>query len=269
MAKMCNLYDATRCTACRGCVVACKNWNQLPAVIEPFEGNFDTHKGDTRAHTYTIIQFHEDEDIFGPKWYFRKHQCMHCEYPACVEVCPRGALTKTEWGAVVKDYQKCIGCQYCVYACPFGIPKYDKAKDIVTKCTMCADRVEAGLIPACAKTCPSGALKFGRRDELLAEARERVKYLRANGYPRATIYGELELGGLNNIYILGDVPEKYGLPSNPKVSSVIPAWQKVIQPWFGLLIPLALAGSAVSFVTTRLLSKGEHGEHQEGGASHD
>ena len=265
MAKMGNLYDATKCTACRGCQVACKNWNQLPAVIEPFKGNYQTHES-TNANTFTIVKFFEYDDVYGPKWYFCKQQCMHCEYPACVEACPRKALYKNEWGAVLKDYKKCVGCQYCVYACPFEIPKYHKPSDTVTKCTLCADRVEAGGIPACAKTCPTGALQFGERQELLAIARERVKYLRANGFPNATIYGEHELGGLNKLYILGDVPEKYGLPSEPKVSSITTFWQNIVQPWFGLLIPLALAGSAASFFTTRFLKARR--EQQEGGATH-
>lgn len=261
MANMTNLYDATKCTACRGCQVACKNWNQNPAWIEPFKGNYQTHE-DTNAHTFTIIKMNETEDGMGVKWYFSKHQCMHCSDPACMKVCPRGAISKTKWGAVVKDYDKCIGCQYCAAACPFNVPKYDGDKDVVTKCTLCSERVEAGLTPACAKTCPAGALKFGDREELLAEARERVKYLRANGFPNANIYGVTELGGLNKIYVLGDTPDKYGLPVNPKVSSVIPAWQNVIQPWVGLLIPIALAGSALSFVTTRVLAN-KHGEHHE------
>ncbi|MGE5398661.1 MAG: 4Fe-4S dicluster domain-containing protein [Chitinophagales bacterium] len=281
MAKYCNFYDATKCTACRGCMIACKNWNRNPAVIEEFKGNFDTHGG-TNAHTYTVIKFIEDEDVFGPKYRFLKFQCMHCENPACMDVCPRKAISKNEWGAVVKDYDKCIGCQYCSYACPFGVPKYDKKRDVVTKCTMCTERVNEGIAkqkdpnlaadedafkvfkPACSKTCPTGALLFGDREELLAQARERVEYLRANGSPNATIYGEYELGGLNNIFVLGDTPDKYGLPVNPKVSSVIPAWQNVIQPWFGLLVPLALAGSAVSFFTTRFLKAKQGDEHHEG-----
>ncbi|HEX3011354.1 MAG TPA: 4Fe-4S dicluster domain-containing protein [Syntrophomonadaceae bacterium] len=264
MARMCNIYDTSKCTACRGCQVACKNWNQLPAVIEPFKGNYQTHK-DTNGETYTIIKFIEHDDpVDGVKWNFIKHQCMHCVDPACMKVCPQKAISITEWGAVIKDYDKCIGCQYCTYACPFDIPKYHKREDKVTKCTLCYERVEAGEQPACAKTCVAGALKFGDRDELLSEARERVKYLRANGFPRATIYGELELGGTNNLYILTDTPDKFDLPVNPKIPGQIPFWQNIVQPWFGWLIPLALAGSAFSFVTTRILAN-KNESHEEGG----
>lgn len=264
MANMANLYDVSMCTACRGCQVACKNWNQLPAVIEPFKGDLQTHK-DMNGDTYTIIKFFESEDPFtGVHWNFIKRQCMHCFDPACMKVCPQGAYTKTEWGATFHDPEKCIGCQYCTYACPFEVPKYRKREDHITKCTMCVDRVEAGMEPACSATCPSGALTFGNREDLLVQAEERVKKLRANGFPNATIYGKLELGGLNNLYVLTDTPDKFGLPVDPKVPGQITFWQNWVQPYFGWLIPLALAGSAFSFVTTRILA-GKHGEHAEGG----
>jgi formate dehydrogenase iron-sulfur subunit len=129
---------------------------------------------------------------------------------------PQGAYSKTEWGATIHDPDLCIGCQYCATACPFDIPKYLKRVDKITKCTLCADRVEEGLEPACARTCPTDALQFGNRDELLQYAEDRVKHLRANGFPRATIYGKLELGGLNKLYVLTDTPDKFGLPVDPK-----------------------------------------------------
>lgn len=264
MANLTNLYDVSKCIACRACQVACKDWNQLPAVIEPFKGNYQTHE-DTNADTYTIIRFIEYEDVVdGIQWNFLKYQCMHCLDPACMKVCPRGAISQTNWGAVIKDYDKCVGCQYCTYACPFHIPKYREREDIVTKCTLCYERVEAGLEPACARTCPTGALKFGDRDQLLAEAEERVKYLRATGFPRATIYGKLELGGLNKLYILTDTPDKFGLPVDPQVAAQVPFWQNIVQPYLGWLLPLALAGSAASFVTTRILAN-KNSQHEEGG----
>ena len=129
MVNLTNLYDVSKCTACRACQVACKDWNQLPAVIEPFKGNYQTHE-DTNADTYTIVRFieHEDDPVEGVQWNFLKYQCMHCHEPECVRVCPRGAYTKTEWGATVHNPDRCIGCQYCTYACPFHIPKYQKEK---------------------------------------------------------------------------------------------------------------------------------------------
>ncbi|MGE5370979.1 MAG: 4Fe-4S dicluster domain-containing protein [Solirubrobacterales bacterium] len=267
MAKMTNLYDATKCTACRGCSVACKNWNQNPAWIEPFKGSYQTHE-DNNYCTYTMIKFNEEDGVFQPNWYFSKFQCMHCTDPACMKVCPRKAISQTKWGAVVKDYDRCVGCQYCSSACPFGVPKYDPNISKVTKCTLCSERVEGAdegfNRPACAKTCPTGALTFGDRDELLSQARERVKWLRANGSPNATIYGEHELGGLNKIYILGDTPDHYGLPVQPKVSATVPVWKDWVQPYVGYLIPLALAGSAVSFFTTRFLANKQHASENHG-----
>jgi len=264
MANLTNLYDVSKCTACRGCQVACKDWNQLPAVIEPFKGNYQTHE-DTNGDTFTIIKFLESEDpVKGVQWNFIKNQCMHCSDPACMKVCPRGAYSKTATGATNHDPEKCIGCQYCTYACPFQVPKYRKREDKIAKCTLCADRTAEGLKPACARTCPTGALTFGDRNELLQVAEERVKHLRANGFPNATIYGKLELGGLNKLYVLTDTPDKFDLPVNPTVSGVVPAWKDWIQPYAGWLIPLALLGSATSFVTTRLLAN-KHGEHEEGG----
>ena len=262
---MTNLYDVSKCTACRGCLVACKDSNQLPAVMEPFKGNYATHE-DTNGNTYTLIRFMEHEDpVDGVRWNFLKWQCMHCLDPECMKVCPKNAYTKSEWGATVHDEDKCIGCQYCTYACPFGIPKYRKRTDTVTKCTLCKERVEEGLKPACVRTCPSGALTFGYRDELLQTAEERVKFLRANGFPRATIYGKLELGtGTNKIYILTDTPDKFNLPVDPKISANTWVWQDWVQPYAGWLIPIALAGSAISFVTTRLLAN-KGGDHAKGG----
>lgn len=296
MEKWTNLYDVSKCTACRGCVVQCKNWNRNPALIEPFKGNYGC-KTDTDGETYTVIRFMEEEATNNPvkpiEWRFLKYQCMHCHEPECMKVCPTKCISQTEWGAVVKDYDKCIGCKYCTFACPFEIPKYRSRQDKTTKCTLCAERVNAGLspldpaavktldagsrlkdtsvskikasmgIPACAKTCPSGALKFGKRDELLKEARARVKELVDQGHIYATIYGERELGGLNKLYVLTDSPDKFGLPVNPKPSSVIVGWNDYVKPWAGLLIPLALAGSALSFVSTRILANKHH--DKEGG----
>lgn len=273
-----NLYDTSKCSACRGCIVACKDNNMLPGKSdippssfvsglreERFRGNYGVQE-DTNANTYTILRYNEFVDAAqGLQFRFLKWQCMHCIEPQCMKVCPRGAYTKNEWGATVQDPAKCIGCQYCTTACPFGIPKYRKHTDTITKCTLCIERVNEGLKPACARTCPTGALTHGYRDELLAQARDRVKYLQANGFPRATIYGENELGtGTNKLYILTDTPDKFGLPVKPQVEGNTIFWQDWVKPYFGWLIPVALAGSAISFVTTRVLAN-KHGAHSEGG----
>jgi len=285
MTEFINLYDVTKCTACRGCQVACKQWNQLPANIVPFSGGYGT-KDDMDAKTFTIVKYFEDEDANGKvTWRFRKHQCLHCADPACMKVCSTGAIYKTEFGAVAKDYTKCVGCKYCVAACPFGVPKYDGEIDKVTKCEMCVDRLKVymekpdstdpaqqrdknNFIPACAKTCPTGSIKFGPKEELLKVAEARVSFLKANGSPNANIYNPSGVGGVHKVYILAEAPEKYGLPSNPTIPAYINVWQPWIKPYGGILVGLAALGAVGSFFSTRIIKVMGIGEH-EGGKSHD
>lgn len=284
MKQYTNLYDVTKCTACRGCEVACKQWNQLPANIVPFSGGYGT-KEDTDGKTYTVIKFWEEEVNGDVLWRFRKHQCLHCGEPSCVKVCPTGALQKTEYGAVITDYDKCIGCKYCVTACPFGVPKYDAETDKSTKCGMCADKLKVYLelpetndpqklreyrnfIPACAKTCPSGAIEYGEREQLMQKALARVEELKATGYVNANLYNPAGVGGINKMYVLGDVPEKYGLPSNPTIPAYINIWQPWIKPYGGVLIGLAALGAVGSFFSTRIIKVMGIGEKAEGGESH-
>jgi len=170
------LYDATKCIGCRACQVACKQWNELPAEKTTNSGTYENPPR-MSAYTFTKINFTEVEYNGEFKWVFNKQQCMHCQEPGCAEACIVGALVKTEEGPVTYDDGKCIGCRYCMVACPFGIPtfEWDKPLPWIRKCTFCADRQAAGLKPACVTTCPTGALKFGERDELIVEAQRRTK----------------------------------------------------------------------------------------------
>ncbi|MDH7576328.1 MAG: 4Fe-4S dicluster domain-containing protein [Bacillota bacterium] len=255
------LVDTTKCTGCRGCQVACKQWNQLPAEPTTFKGTYQNHP-DLTANNFTILTYHEYEEDGQLKWYFTKRQCMHCLDPACMKVCPQKAISQTATGAVVRDMAKCVGCQYCTYACPFHVPKYNASIDKVTKCSLCVNRVAEGLEPACVKACVTGALQFGKRDELLALAKQRVDSL-LSLYPRANIYGETEAGGTNILYVLTDFPGKYGLPEDPKVSPVTIAWNDYIKPYGPWLIALTAAGSILSFFTTRLLGAGKAAHEEE------
>ncbi len=206
------LYDATKCIGCRACQVACKQWNELPAEHTTQAGTYE-NPPKTSAYTFTKIRFNEVEDEGRFRWVFAKVQCMHCEHPACVAACLVGALQKTENGPVVYDDHKCIGCRYCMVACPFGIPSYewDKPLPWIRKCTFCADRQSVGLKPACVTTCPTGALKFGEREELITEARERIAAVPGKYVDH--IYGEKEIGGTSWLY-LSPVPfEKLGFPT--------------------------------------------------------
>lgn len=206
------LYDANRCIGCRACQVACKQWNQLPAEATTNTGTLE-NPPKLSASTFTKIHFTEAEYNGKFHFVFTKLQCMHCEHPACATACPVGALQKTKEGPVIYDDNKCFGCRYCQVACPFGIPNFEWGKPMpwIRKCTFCADRLGAGLEPACVKTCPTGALEFGERDDLIAIARERIaaspdKYV-------DHIYGEKEVGGLSWLY-LSPVPfEKLGFPT--------------------------------------------------------
>lgn len=254
------LVDTTKCIGCRGCVVACKNWNQLPAEPTGFKGTYQT-VADFSGNTFTYIGFNEYEENGQLKWYFMKRQCMHCLDPACMKVCPQKAISIVD-GAVVRDYGKCAGCQYCASACPFHVPKYNTKINKETKCSMCAERVAEGMLPACVKACVTGALQFGERDELLASAREKVNALKAE-YPNARVYGEKEAGGTNVLYVLADVPSKYGLPENPQVSALTTAWQNYVKPYGPWLIALTAAGSILSFFSTRLLKVGQRAHEEE------
>ena len=183
-------FDSSKCTACKGCQAACKCWNNLPTPYElnsagTFTGTLQ-NPPDLQPNTRLIITFNEADNgkKYGVNWAFGRRACMHCTNPACVSVCPSGALyVDEETGLVTYDSSKCIGCQYCRSACPFDVPRHtnvgltgDNIK--INKCTGCVDRVKQGRKPACVSTCQPGALQFGDRDEMLKMAKERVEYLK-------------------------------------------------------------------------------------------
>lgn len=206
------LVDTVKCIGCRGCQVACKGWNELPAESTVNTGSYE-NPPQLSAITFTRIKYKElrYEDRFH--WVFTKVQCMHCEYPACVEVCFVGAFQKTEEGPVIYDSNRCIGCRYCMVACPFGVPSFewDKPLPWIRKCTFCFDRQTAGMEPACVKSCPTGALKFGERTELIAEARERIVSNPDKYFDH--IYGENEAGGTSWLYLSPVPHDMLGFPS--------------------------------------------------------
>jgi len=234
------LVDTTRCVGCRACEAACAEANDLPA---PPDGDAVLKSPrDTSQTAFTVVN---RTDAPGGGDRFGKKQCMHCLAPACASACPVRALDKKPTGPVTYDPSKCMGCRYCMVACPFDIPRYEyeALAPRVRKCTFCAPRQAKGLPPACAEVCPSGALTFGKRHVLLEEAKRRIY-----GTPEKFIhkvYGEHEAGGTSFLYI-SDVPfEKLGLqggvPEKPYpelVSGALGAPPMVMTLWPPLLMGL-------------------------------
>jgi formate dehydrogenase iron-sulfur subunit len=216
--------DSTLCIGCKACEVACKQWNQLPAN----EGGANVLTGDSYdntgrldginwRHVKFIEQFTPDRE--QGRWLMLSDVCKHCVQAGCLEVCPTGAITRTEFDTVVIQSNVCNGCRDCIAACPFGVIEINPVNNTAQKCTLCYDRLQSGLTPACAQACPTASIQFGPIQELRSRADARVAALQAQNVP-AYIYGdENMLGGLNAFSLLIDKPEVYGLPVNPKMPS--------------------------------------------------
>jgi formate dehydrogenase iron-sulfur subunit len=188
------LYDATLCVGCRACQTACKVRTGLPHETDP-QALYEA-PDDLSADTWTLIKLYRGDEGTS----FVKNQCMHCIEPACVSVCPVAALQKLDSGPVIYHAERCIGCRYCMAACPFGIPKtqWSKAFPLIQKCDFCADRQANGEAPACGEACPTGALIFGKRKELLDTAHQRIDSS-PDYFPH--VYGETEAGGTSMLYV--------------------------------------------------------------------
>ncbi len=253
------LIDVTKCTACRGCQVACKQWNELPGLKTRQRGTYQ-NPPDLQWNTWTLIRFQEHVDKEGKfAWLFRKDGCMHCTDASCVKACPTGALFKTEFGTVGVHRDLCIGCKACMAACPFEIPKYDAKTDKCYKCDLCYTRLTGEQKPSCVLSCPTGALTIGDRDTQLKKAYKRVAELGGN----ANVYGDKFVGGTHVIYVLQEPPAVYDkLPENPKVPLSVLLWKNLFKP-FTLIGIGAVTGAAA----LHYLIKGPHKVHEknEGG----
>ena len=247
--------DVTVCIGCKACEVACKQWNDLPADGATFRkgGSYD-HTGALSANTWRHVRFVEAAEG-EPGWSFMSDVCKHCTHAGCLDACPTGALIRTEFDTVVLQPDVCNGCGYCIPACPFGVVDRDHDDGRAAKCTLCYDRLQDGLEPACAKACPTDSIQFGPYEELVAVAERRVATLHAQGRTDAYLYGAGDppesavAGGLGAFFLLTTPPERVGLPAaaeSPIQENVVGATLAAVGA--GLL---AAAGVAAAFVAGR------------------
>jgi formate dehydrogenase iron-sulfur subunit len=217
--------DTTLCIGCKACEVACKEWNQLPDDGFHWTAMSYDNTAALGASTWRHVTFAErPEGSGGIAWKMMSDVCKHCARAGCLEACPTGAILRTEHGSVYVQPDICNGCGYCVPACPFGVIARRDDDGRAFKCTLCYDRLNGGLEPACAKACPTDSIQFGPVDELRARAALREAALRERGLP-ARLYGvdaadQPGTGGLHAFFLLTDEPEVYNLPPAPKVPTI-------------------------------------------------
>jgi formate dehydrogenase iron-sulfur subunit len=232
--------DTTVCIGCKACEVACKQWNQLPSDGFEFTGNSYDNTGELSATSWRHVKFVEQFaptvnpipaaaegriplDVVPPsspvnRWLMMSDVCKHCEVAPCQQACPTGAIIHNEFANVYIQPDICNGCAYCIAACPFGVITRSSFDGHSHKCTLCYDRQKDGLVPACAKACPTASIQFGPIAELRERAHKRVEQLHTQGVRQASLYGDASTetySGLNSFYLLVDRPEVYGLPSEP------------------------------------------------------
>ncbi len=218
--------DTSVCIGCKACEVACKEWNAVPEDGLLLTGMSYDNTGGLNASTWRHVAFIEQPASTGGddgvRWLMSSDVCKHCTEAACLDVCPTGALMRSEFGTVVVQDDVCNGCGYCVSACPFGVIARRETDGGAHKCTLCYDRIGDGLTPACAKACPTESIQFGPVDELRERAQARVDQLQASGETRARLYLENSadgIGGAGAFFLLLDEPEVYGLPPDPVVTT--------------------------------------------------
>ena len=244
--ELVKLIDLSRCTACRGCQVACKQWNELPAMRTKNVGSYQ-NPPDLQWNTWTLIRFQEHEDRAGKvQWLFRKDGCMHCTDAACVKVCPTEALYHTEFGTVSLNADKCIGCKACIPACPFSVPKFNVATNKIAKCDLCYTRLQANQPPACVLSCPTGALQIGTKDDMVKKAYKRAQVLGGD----ASVYGDKFVDGTHVIYVLPEKVDVYDhLPVDPKVPLSVIVWKDILKPAGLLAAGGVVAGAFLHYIT--------------------
>jgi formate dehydrogenase iron-sulfur subunit len=251
--------DTSVCIGCKACQVACKEWNGLPDDGLNLLGMSFDNTGDLSANTWRHVAFIEQRSVGTSdgtadgelRWLMASDVCKHCTHAACLDVCPTGALFRTEFGTVVVQQDICNGCGYCIPACPYGVIDQRKGDGRAWKCTLCYDRVGDGLTPACAKACPTESIQYGPLEELRDRAQRRLSDLRDAGVAEARLYGadpDDGVGGAGAFFLLLDEPEVYGLPPDPVVTTRdLPAmWRRA-----GLAAATMAAAAAIAFIGGR------------------
>jgi formate dehydrogenase iron-sulfur subunit len=240
------LIDTSKCIGCKACQVACMEWNDLRDEIGFNTGSYQ-NPHDLTAASWTLMRFNEVENDKGDlEWLIRKDGCMHCNDPGCLKACPApGAIVQYANGIVDFQEEYCIGCGYCITGCPFDIPRLSSKDRKTYKCTLCSDRVAVGMEPACIKTCPTGALVFGTKEDMQLHAAERIEDLKSRGFSNAGLYDPQGVGGTHVMYVLhhADRPQLYNdLPQDPRISPPVELWK-------GFAKPLSLAVMAFTVLT--------------------
>ncbi|MBL5978530.1 formate dehydrogenase subunit beta [Comamonas sp. NyZ500] len=251
-AEVAKLIDVSICIGCKACQVACSEWNDLRDDVGENFGVYDNPR-DLSPESWTLMRFDEYVNEQGKlEWLIRKDGCMHCEDPGCLKACPQpGAIVQYANGIVDFQSEQCIGCGYCVAGCPFNIPRISKKDNKAYKCTLCSDRVAVGQEPACVKTCPTGAIAFGSKDDMLVKAEGRVQEMKTRGFDQAGIYDPQGVDGTHVMYVLhhADQPELYHkLPRDPKISAVVEGWKGWFKPLAALGFVATLAGAAAHYM---------------------
>jgi len=240
--------DTSVCIGCKACEVACKEWNELQGDPPAFLADSFDNTGKLDAANWRHVKFIENDAHLtasttvgdGQAWLMMSDVCKHCQQASCAQVCPTNAIVRTEFDTVFIQQDVCNGCRNCISACPFGVIGFSEQTGTARKCTLCYDRLQNQMTPACAKVCPTQSIQFGNLSDLQSAADRRLAQLRQLGYSNAQLYGrdDTVYGGLNSFFLLMDKPAVYGLPTGE--SARLPS-RNDVGGYLGVLIASALA----------------------------